>query len=400
MTIERLRGPRPKVVIAGGGVAGLEAALALRHHAVERVELELISPSRHFVYKPLATAERFGVGETLRFDVERIAADCGAAYRPDALASVDSAAKRVWTRAGEAVDFDALVIACGARMRPGFPGALTFWGGSWVSVDEAAFSTLLKQIERGGLSDLIFALPGGANWPLPLYELALLSAARAGDGSGLSITIVTPEAAPLAMFGTPASERIAELLAERGITVLTNTYPEAVENGHLRLVPSGRLAADRVVTLPRLEGRRIGGVPHDRDGFIDVDPHGAVHGLTDVYAAGDGIAFGIKQGGIATQQADAVAEHIAARAGAPIEPRPFSPVLRGLLLTGGAPRFLRHEATGGKGEAAVMDTSALWWPPGKIAGRFLAPYLATGANHALEPPPAGEGAVPVVVELA
>jgi sulfide:quinone oxidoreductase len=95
-----------------------------------------------------------------------------------------------------------------------------------------------------------------------------------------------------------------------------------------------------------------------------------------------------------------VAEHIAARAGAPVEPRPFSPILRGLLLTGREPRYLRNETTGGKGDTSEIATSALWWPPAKVAGRFLAPYLATSANDSLEPPVHDRDAVPVEVQLS
>jgi hypothetical protein len=113
----------------------------------------------------------------------------------------------------------------------------------------------------------------------------------------------------------------------------------------------------------------------------------------DIYAAGDITVFPLKQGGLAAQQADAVAEVIAAAAGAPLTPEPFAPVLRRLLMTGGAPLYLRcepqrlpHHATvaieatrprhnGGGGSAAAGQ--ALWWPPAKVAGRYLAPYLAT-----------------------
>ena len=86
------------------------------------------------------------------------------------------------------------------------------------------------------------------------------------------------------------------------------------------------------------------GLPADAEGFLVTDDHARVQGVPDVYAAGDITAYPIKQGGIACQHADAAAEHIAARAGAPIEPEPFTPVLRGLLLTERWARFLRHEA--------------------------------------------------------
>jgi sulfide:quinone oxidoreductase len=400
MPVERPFHAQPKVLIAGGGVAGLETMLALRHHASERIDIELMAPAREFVYRPLATAEQFGLGSALRFDLARIAADASADYTPDAIVSVDPEQGTACTRSGKERSFDVLVIACGARMRVGLPGATTFWGARWSPWGDAAFSALLQEIDAGEVRDVVFVLPGGANWPLPIYELALLTASRAGPASELGLTIVTHESAPLAMFGARASERIGELLEAHRITVVTSTYAAELEDGYVQLVPAGRLAADRVVALPRLEGRPIPGIPQDKNGFIPVDPHGVARGIPDVYAAGDIVAFGIKQGGIAAQQADAVAEHIAARAGAPVEPRPFSPVLRGLLLTGREPRYLRNEATGGKGDTSAIATSALWWPPAKIAGRFLAPYLATGVNDSLEPPVHDRDAVPVEVQLS
>jgi sulfide:quinone oxidoreductase len=97
-----------------------------------------------------------------------------------------------------------------------------------------------------------------------------------------------------------------------------------------------------------------------------------------VFAAGDVTQFPVKQGGLAAQQADCAAASIAALAGADIEPEPFRPVLRGALLTEWAPRYLRAsygEATG------TVARSILWWPPAKVAGRHLAPYLASRAGY-------------------
>ena len=93
-----------------------------------------------------------------------------------------------------------------------------------------------------------------------------------------------------------------------------------------------------------------------------------------VWAAGDAIAFPVKQGGLAAQQADAVAEAIAARAGADVRPQPFRPVLRGVLLTGRGQAWMRS-APGGGGEGEA-ERRALFWPPTKIAGRYISPYLA------------------------
>ena len=180
-----------------------------------------------------------------------------------------------------------------------------------------------------------------------------------------------------------------QLLEERGIALHTGSCPVELVDGELRLVPEGTIAADRVVALPRLRGPRIDGLPQTVEGFVPVDAHGQVHGLADVFAAGDITSFPVKQGGIATQQADAAAETIAANAGADLAPQPFRPVLRGLLLTGRQPRYLKHEMTGGAGDVSVASPEPLWWPPAKIVGRYLAPFLGACAgveSHPRRPP--------------
>jgi sulfide:quinone oxidoreductase len=214
------------------------------------------------------------------------------------------------------------------------------------------------------------------------------------------VKFITPESAPLALFGRQASEAVGKLLEARGIAVRICTHPVEFSHGSLQVVPQGRVPADRVVALPRLRGRAPEGVPHDDDGFVPVDAYGQVQGTADVYAAGDVTASSIKQGGIAAQQADAVAAAIAARFGAPVKAERFKPVLRGMLLTGDGARFMRADVIGGRGESSEFSTEMLWWPKGKIVGRYLTPYLARRA-HALEPkPPLAADAIPVDVELA
>ncbi len=136
-----------------------------------------------------------------------------------------------------------------------------------------------------------------------------------------------------------------------------------------------------MLALPRLEGPRLAGLPADDLGFIEIDDHARVVGLDNVYAAGDATAFPIKQGGLATQQADAAVETIAARLGAAVKPSTFQPILRGMLLTGIAPTYLRATINGDLPEHGELAATPLWWPPTKIAGRYLGPYLAETARR-------------------
>ena len=192
---------------------------------------------------------------------------------------------------------------------------------------------------------------------------------------------MTPETAPLALLGNEASEAVDDLLRERGIDLVTETYPFRVEGGGLQVVPAGRIEADAVVSLPRLRGVPLSGVPQDENYFIPVDSLGRVTELEDVYAAGDITTFPVKQGGLAAQQADVVATAIAAAAGADVTPEPFEPVLRALVLSS-SPPFLRTELGGGRGDVSSADTEALWWPASKIAAPYLSPYLAERAGLA------------------
>jgi NADPH-dependent 2,4-dienoyl-CoA reductase/sulfur reductase-like enzyme len=121
--------------------------------------------------------------------------------------------------------------------------------------------------------------------------------------------------------------------------------------------------------------------------------------LPGVFAAGDATTFPVKQGGLAAQQADAAAETIAASVGIEIDPQPFRPILRGVLLTGGSPRYLRSQITGGTGDDSTISKDALWWPPNKLAGRYLAPYLSSRVGEAADVAPQDGDGIPVEVEL-
>jgi sulfide:quinone oxidoreductase len=391
-----MRGNGPfRVIVAGAGVAGLETVLALRRLAHDPIDVEVLEPEAEFTYRPLAVAEPFGAGHVHRFPFSDLLEPAGARHRRDALRDVRPDERRLATEAGETLEYDALVVTCGGRTAEALPGALTFRG----TEDRQALESLLDELAAGSVRRVVFALPGGPAWPLPLYELALMTGARVAELGlrGASLALLTPEHAPLALFGRAASEAVAGLLAERGIEVIAGRHPIAFEEGAIRTTSEGAIVADRVVSLPRIEGPRIAGLPFDGDGFIPVTDQGAVRGVPGVYAAGDATAFPVKQGGIAAQQADAVAEAVAAHAGAPITPSPFRPVIRGLLLTGGVPHYLRAEMAGGRGNTSTVAAEPLWWPPGKVAGRYLAPFLADLVGGPVEPaPPPG---VAVEVEL-
>jgi sulfide:quinone oxidoreductase len=362
--------PPPHVLIAGGGVAALEALLALRALAGDDPRVTLLAPQPDFVYRPMAVAEPFCLGHAAHHPLAAIAEELDAALVHDTLAEVEPAGRRVFAGSGAELPYDSLLIAIGARAMPAFVHAVTF------GADGApeALAGLLSDLELGYVGSVAFVVPSSVAWSLPLYELAVMTA-RDVDSAGLDrvkLTFVTPESRPLEAFGPEAGAIVGDLLASEGIELITGTAAD-VGRGFV-VAGDRRIDVNRTITLPVPAGPAIPGVPADAGGFIPVDEHGRVPGLDAVYAAGDATTFPIKQGGLAAQQAVAAAEAIIAGHGFDLDPQPFRPVLRGMLLTGGQQHWMRTPAGDTPGEARTA-IRALWWPPTKIAARYLAPYL-------------------------
>ncbi len=370
------------VVIAGGGVAGLEAALALSTLAGDLVDVELVSPSDEFVYRPLLVAEPFGAAEALRIGLDSVARDTGVRHTKDTLVSVEPGAHKAITRSGDALEYDALLIALGAHPIEAVPGALTFGG----EAERSRFAALLGGVGQARMKRLAFVVPGAASWSIAAYELALLTAAErdARRLQGVEITLVTHETAPLDLFGRAASQLVAARLEEAGIALRTSSRADRFEDGELHLSGDESLAADAAIALPALEVPPLPGLPQRQRGFVQTDATMHVSGLQDVWAAGDATWFPIKQGGLAAQQADVAAASIAARAGAHVPIQVFQPVLRGALITGRAPGYLRSSRGDPDGGAAATGR-ALWWPPSKLAGAHLGPYVARALGEEYPP---------------
>ena len=373
MSTETSPAGKLRVVVVGGGVAALESVLALADLAPDRTDVTMLAPNKEFVYRPMTVREPFAYGAARRYALESIVRKAGARLLSDELVWVDPAKQTVHTRSGESIEYDALLLALGAKINARYSHALTI---DDRHMDETLHG-LIQDVEGGYLRRLAFVSPGRMPWPLPLYELAMMTAGRAYDMNiELSVTIVTPEDAPLAIFGSAVSSAVGERLAKLGIQMMTSAYAEIPSQGRIVINPGDRrLQVDRAVALPELYGPSVRGIPLGEHGFIRVDTRCQVPNLGPVYAAGDATEFAIKQGGIAAQQADTAAQAIAALAGAPVTPEPFQPVMRGILLTDAEPLYIKAQITGGKGFSSEISDTPTWSPPSKIAARYLAPCL-------------------------
>ncbi len=374
---------KSQVVIVGGGVAGLEALLALHDLVGDRTRLTLIAPQPDFLYKPLLVEEPFGLGPAERHELAPIAEEKGADFKQRTLSAVRPDEHLAELDDGSSIEYDHLVVGAGGRYVPALEGATTFPSGEESFRVDEVLDRAAARFHR-----IAFVVPRGVTWSLPLYEIALMTQRRSVERAlDVSVAVITPESAPLAVFGATAEAAVSELLAVRGIEVFANSSVRDLGEEGIKLSPGDRaIGPAEVIALPVMEGPAIDGLPADEHGFIPIDDHARVKGLDGVYAAGDGTTFPIKQGGLAAQQADAAAEHIAYTLGAAGSPEPFRPVLRGKLLTGDESLQLRSAVAGGGGED-IASPDVLWWPPHKISARYLAPFLYHGEVHEEQEPP-------------
>jgi sulfide:quinone oxidoreductase len=314
-----------RVLIVGGGVAGLETLMALRGLAGDLVTPTLIAPEDEFVYSPLTVERPFSVGRMRSVGLSRMAQDAGAAFVAARAEDVDTDARIVGLSSGERIEYDALVLAVGAEAIPPLEYVMTW--------DDRSHSDmvggLLRDIEEGYTKRVAVVIPAGPGWPLRGYELALMISQHACDMSAdLELTVVEPDPPPLALAGDRAVQLVAAELERAQTRVVSANQVSLEREPQLALVahPSGpTLRVDRVLAMPMLRGRAIDGIPADHDGLIEVDAHCRVTGLDRVWAVGDCTSLPLKSGGLSAEQADVAAQDIAARAGAAVEPRSFNP---------------------------------------------------------------------------
>lgn len=375
-----------RVVICGGGVAGIEGLLRLRRLVGRSASVTLLCPNSDFDYLPLSVLEPFEHRSTRKFPIADIAADTAASWIPDTLRWVDRDARLVHTSGGKSLPYDALLLAPGGRQRPVDPHMDVFTASRGPSM----YAGLLGEIDSGQLQTLAFVVPEGPSWPLPLYELALMTAGRNKDSARrVDISFVIPGLRPLEVFGGKASEAVADLLHRAGIDLHCSAVAEMPAGRRLVLTRSGiELHPDRTVTVPRLTGPDVQGIPGDPiHRFLRIDEHCRVLGSDGhIFAAGDATDYPVKHGGLSAQQADTAADGIAHLAGQGPPSEPLHPVVRAMLVDGKRPLYLFAHVIAGRGWNAEVYERPPWDPNEKIVATELGSYLPTLLTRDSSPP--------------
>lgn len=368
----------PRVAVLGGGVAGVEAALALHELAGDRVALTLVSDRPDFTLKALTVDEPFSGTPASQYELAPVLDQLGGRFVHARATRVRTGEALIELDDGTDVPYDSAIVCVGARAVPAFESdrVTHLRAGEPLPIAELITRAVAKPTRT-----IAIVVPPGTTWPLPAYELALMTKHRAKEIGvyGLDVEVITPESSPLSAFGPVPSDAVSDLLSASGVIVRTGT---AVTEDDVEL----SVEAGAVIALPRLEGPGVPGLPADDHGFLPTDPRGRLDGTSNVWAAGDGTSFPVKQGGLATQQADVAAAGVALELGFADEVEEFDPVLRAQLFTGGESLYLTRSLAD-PADRGQASWDCPWSPRFKVIGRHLPSVLGYELEGDAELPP-------------
>lgn len=312
----------PKVVIVGGGFAGLETAFVLRHRLREQVDLALVSDQDRFLFKPNTIYIPFGGDlESLLIPLDEPLGRRHISFHHTRVREVDTDRRQVALDDGIVLPYDFLVLATGASMRPEeVPGlgqhASTIWTPQEMSRLGGRLQAMRNRVLSGEEQKVLFLVPPNNKCSGPLYEIVFMLETwlrKEGLRDKVDIGYSTYERTFIQAFGPRLHDVVTEEFAERGIHGHNGEIVEKVLDGAVEYADGTTREFDELISFPPyVAAFRFDGLESDDRGFLKTDlASRRVVGHPDVFAPGDTGDFPVKQAFLAFLQADAVGEHIA-----------------------------------------------------------------------------------------
>ncbi len=313
---------RPKVVVVGGGFAGLEASFLVRMRLHDAVDMTLVSDRDTWVFKPNSIYIPFGAEpESLLVDLGKPLKKRSIAFYETRVREVDAGSRHVSFEDGTSLPYDFLVLATGSGMRPEeIPGLGEHTESIWTSEEmlrlRAALGDLRDRAARGEEREVLFLVPPNNKCAGPMYEMVFMLETwlrRQGVRDRVRITYSTFERSFIQAFGPRLHDVVTAEFAERGIEGHTEEVVTEVAVDEVRYAAGHARRFDTLISFPPyVSAVTYEGLPSDDRGFLETEfETRQVKGHPEIYAPGDAGDFPVKQAFLAFLQADAVAEHIA-----------------------------------------------------------------------------------------
>lgn len=340
-----------KILILGGGFAGLVAAERLAAELDSTHQITLVAPNHKFTFYPALVQYAFGTcdAEDIQFDLAAKLIEIGVQFVQGELIRVNSESRTAEVT-GEDFDgkihYDYLLVAVGRRLAtekvPGF-----FEHAQHLLGVKAAqkFGELVRNFQAGTI--IVGMCPDG-RLPVPVCETAFALARKFEDemlDGTVKIKVIFPESVEAAFGGANLHKELETAFKKHGINVLYDVPIREISFNEVVSRYKHRINCDLLMLVPPFRGNaalRDLGASDDED-FIKVDGSMRVHGQEQTYAAGDIVAFsGPKFAHMAVRQAQIAAENIISE----IEGRePFEQYyheIAAVIDTGGADSIYLH----------------------------------------------------------
>ncbi len=337
---------RRRVVIVGGGFGGFEAA---RRLGGADVDVTVVDRNNHLLFQPLIYAVAAGglsagdVASPIRWMLRR---HQNTSVLMAAVTDVDVSRRQVVLDRGERIDYDNLIVACGA--------ATSYFGNDAWANATCAMKTLddavnLRNHIFGAFEEaerapddvardewLTFVVVGGGPTGVEISgQLAILARHamrrdfRRIDVRGARVILLDAGERVVAAFSERTSARAAKELADLGVTVRERALVTEVDARGVTIKIGEQTERIASRTVIRAAGghtaevagalARAAGVSTDRGGRIEVNPDLTVPGHPEISVIGDAANLAGPDGkplpGLATvaiQQARHVARGIGA----------------------------------------------------------------------------------------
>jgi NADH:ubiquinone reductase (H+-translocating) len=313
MPPEAPSGRRRRVVIVGGGFGGLAAARKLRH---ADVDVTLVDRMNHHLFQPLLYQVAAGglspsdCATPIRPALKR---SSNAAVLMAEVTDVDPERRQVVLDRGDRLDYDSLIVACGAQTS-------YFGHDEWENVTiglktladaielRKRFYGAFEAAERTEDPDeraewLTFVVVGGGPTGVEVAgELAITAHAikrhfRRIDTSAVRVVLLDAGDRLVAAFSEKLSGKVARQLADLGVTVREGARATAIDERGVTFEAGSateRIASRTVIWAAGVHSvaltealARATGAATDRGGRVEVNPDLTLAGHPEISVLGD-----------------------------------------------------------------------------------------------------------------
>jgi len=317
-----------KVLVLGGGFAGIEAAIYLRK---QKIEVTLVSDRDYFYIYPTSIWIPTGevTGKDISVSLEKIALKHGFQLVVDPVIAMDAVKKEVTLESGRILDgFGYVVVALGQDKikHKGMEHTLSICGKpeEATALYEKLNKLILKDsgkiaIGFGGNPKDSSAVRGGPAFEVIFNVHNFLK--KKGVRENFELTFFAPMAKPGQKMGDKALVMIDKMFAMADINKKIGSKITAFVKDGIEFDDGTKVESDYTMFISAGTGHSVtadSGLPLSEAGFVVTNEYNEVEGFEGIYAIGDsasllGPEWRAKQGHVAEVMAKNVAYNINAK---------------------------------------------------------------------------------------